>query len=142
MISEMAIANAGMVEAGVLFGAVSTRKVVLASADAGLRGRLKISLMGMRWEVFEAVGGAEAMARLDAIRPEALLVDSWLPDLEVSEFAGQIRMLYPALELMRMDGSADGQVRSPRRNELLHLLRGSSRESWRARLRRWRCYRR
>ncbi|HTF68831.1 MAG TPA: sigma-54 dependent transcriptional regulator [Edaphobacter sp.] len=123
MISEMAIANAGMVEAGVLFGAVSTRKIVLASADAGLRARLKISLTGMRWEVFEAVGGAEAMARLDAIRPEALLVDSWLPDLEVSEFAGQIRMLYPAVELMRMDGSADGQVRSPRRNELLHALR-------------------
>lgn len=123
MISEMAIANAGMVEAGVLFGAVSTRKVVLASADAGLRGRLNISLTGMRWEVFEAVGGAEAMARLDAVRPEALLVDSWLPDLEVSEFAGQIRMLYPTVELMRMDGSADGQVRSPRRNELLHALR-------------------
>lgn len=123
MISEMAIANAGMVEAGVLFGAVSTRKVVLASADAGLRGRLNISLTGMRWEVFEAVGGAEAMARLDAIRPEALLVDSWLPDLEVSEFAGQIRMLYPTVELMRMDGSADGQARSPRRNELLHALR-------------------
>lgn len=166
MISEMAIANAGMVEAGVLFGAVSTRKVVLASADAGLRGRLNISLTGMRWEVFEAVGGAEAMARLDAVRPEALLVDSWLPDLEVSEFAGQIRMLYPTVELMRMDGSADGQVRSPRRNELLHALREAQgmqgndtaawnvapttvpsvprimREGWRARLRRWRCYQR
>lgn len=123
MTSEMAIANAGMVEAGVLLGSVSTRRVVLASADAGLRGRLKISLTGMRWEVFEAVGGAEAMARLDTIRPEALLVDSWLPDLEVGEFAGQIRMLYPAVELMRMDGSTDGQVRSPRRNELLHALR-------------------
>jgi transcriptional regulator with GAF, ATPase, and Fis domain len=77
----------------------------------------------MRWEVHEAAGGAEAMARLDDVRPEALLVDSWLPDLEVGEFAGQIRMLYPTVELMRMDGGADGKARSPRRNELLHALR-------------------
>jgi DNA-binding NtrC family response regulator len=123
MAGAMTAMNAGMVETGVLLGTVSTRKVVLASSDAGLRDRLKNSLSGMRWEVFEAAGGAEAMARLDDVRPEALLVDSWLPDLEVSEFAGQIRMLYPALELMRMDGSADGQARSPRRNELLHALR-------------------
>jgi DNA-binding NtrC family response regulator len=123
MAGAMTAMNAGMVETGVLLGAVSIRKVVLASSDAGLRDRLKDSLSGMRWEVFEAAGGAEAMARLDDVRPEALLVDSWLPDLEVSEFAGQIRMLYPGLELMRMDGSADGQARSPRRNELLHALR-------------------
>jgi len=31
------------------------------------------------------------MAHLDAARPEALLLDSWLPDLEVGEFAEQIR---------------------------------------------------
>jgi transcriptional regulator with GAF, ATPase, and Fis domain len=73
--------------------------------------------------VYEAVGGADAMARVEAVRPEVLLVDSWLPDLEVSEFAVQIRMLYPAVELMRMDGSVDGRARSPRRNELLHALR-------------------
>jgi DNA-binding NtrC family response regulator len=123
MAGEAAMVDVGIVGTGVVLGAASTRKVVLASADAGLRGRLKNSLTGMRWEVYEAAGGAEAMARLDDVRPEALLVDSWLPDLEVGEFAGQIRMLYPAVELMRMDGGADGKARSPRRNELLHALR-------------------
>lgn len=123
MSDAAAMVSAGMVDAGVVLGAASTRKVVLASTDAGLRERLKRSLVGMRWEVYEAAGGAEAMARLDDVQPEALLVDSWLPDLEVSEFTGQIRMLYPAVELMRMDGGADGRVRSPRRNELLHALR-------------------
>jgi DNA-binding NtrC family response regulator len=98
-----------------------TRTVVLASADAGLRQRLRTSL---RWQVREAGGGAEAMAFLEESRPEALLVDSWLPDLEVGEFAGQIRQMYPAMELLRVDGAADsGTVRSPRRNELLHALR-------------------
>jgi DNA-binding NtrC family response regulator len=120
---ETAMADARMVESGVQMGAASLRKVVLASADAGLRERLKNSLTGMRWEVYEASGGAEAMARLDDVLPEALLVDSWLPDLEVGEFAVQIRALYPAVELMQMDGGVDGVARSPRRNELLHALR-------------------
>ena len=99
------------------------RTVVLASADAGLRQRLRSSLTGLRWQVREASGGAEAMAQLEDSRSEALLVDSWLPDLEVGEFATVIRMLYPAMELLRVDGGADGGARSPRRNELLHALR-------------------
>ena len=108
---------------GIAEGVVFARKVVLASADVDLRTRLKTSLAGMRWEVYEAAGGAEAMARVDAVHPEALLVDNWLPDLEVGEFAGQMRVLYPAVEMVRMDGGVDGRARSPRRHELLHALR-------------------
>jgi transcriptional regulator with GAF, ATPase, and Fis domain len=63
------------------------------------------------------------MAQLEDSRSEALLVDSWLPDLEVGEFASVIRMMYPAMELLRVDGGVDGGARSPRRNELLHALR-------------------
>jgi DNA-binding NtrC family response regulator len=116
MVGEM------LVGAGVLNGA-SSRTVVLASADAGLRQRLRTSLTGLRWQVREASGGAEAIAQLEDSRSEALLVDSWLPDLEVGEFAGQIRVMYPGIELLRMDGGNDGGARSPRRNELLHALR-------------------
>jgi DNA-binding NtrC family response regulator len=101
----------------------AVRTVVLASADAALRQRLRTSLTGLRWQVREASGGAEAMAQLEDARSEALLVDSWLPDLEVGEFASVIRMMYPAMELLRVDGGVDGGARSPRRNELLHALR-------------------
>jgi DNA-binding NtrC family response regulator len=111
-----AVLGSGAVQAGV-------RTVVLASADAGLRERLRASLVGLRWQVREAGGGAEAMAQLEDSRSEALLVDSWLPDLEVGEFASVVRMMYPAMELLRVDGGADGGARSPRRNELLHALR-------------------
>ena len=104
--------------------AVVQRSVVLASADAALRGRLRDSLAGMRWKVREAGGGAEAMAQLEEQRPEALLVDSWLPDLEVGEFAGHIREYFPGIDLLRVDGdSFEGGTRSPRRHELLHALR-------------------
>ena len=117
------------VERNMIFGEGSTepaaanRSVVLASADAGLRQRLRASLTGLRWQVREAAGGAEAMAQLEDERSEALLVDSWLPDLEVGEFASVIRMMYPAMELLRVDGGVDGGARSPRRHELLHALR-------------------
>src|SRR5258708_18603592 len=121
MVSEM-VAGSDVVGSGVL-DLAAARTVVLASADAGLRQRLRASLTGLRWQVREAGGGAEAMAQLEASRPEALLVDSWLPDLEVGEFAGQIRLMYPGMELMLVDGSVDGAARSPRRNELLHALR-------------------
>ncbi|MDE3106327.1 MAG: sigma-54-dependent Fis family transcriptional regulator [Acidobacteriota bacterium] len=103
---------------------VAIRTVVLASADVGLRQRLASRLKGLRWQVREAGGGAEAMAHLETLRPEAILLDTWLPDLEVTEFAGQILQMYPMLELLRVDGSeAGGASRSPRRNELLLALR-------------------
>ena len=116
MISE------SIVGAGAVDGVVG-RTVILASADTGLRQRLRISLAGLRWQVREAGGGAEAIAQMESSQPEAILVDSWLPDLEVSEFSGQIRLMYPGTELLRIDGVIDGAARSPRRNELLHALR-------------------
>jgi DNA-binding NtrC family response regulator len=103
---------------------VAVRTVVLASADADLRQRLRQQLTAMRWEVREAAGGAEAMACLEAAQAEALLVDSWLPDLEVGEFAGQMRRRHPGMDLLQIDGGTDESgTRSPRRNELMHALR-------------------
>ncbi|HEX7157752.1 MAG TPA: sigma-54-dependent Fis family transcriptional regulator, partial [Edaphobacter sp.] len=110
-------------DGGAAYGA-ALRTVVVASADAGLRQRLRSSLGAMRWKVLEAGGGAEAIAQIEGGRPEALLVDSWLPDLEIGEFSGQVRMMYPSVELMGMDGSAAEQgPQFPRRHELLHALR-------------------
>jgi DNA-binding NtrC family response regulator len=118
----MGIAQGSVLVSGAVVQA-GVRTVVLASADAGLRERLRASLVGLRWQVREAGGGAEAMAQLEDSRSEALLVDSWLPDLEVGEFASVVQMLYPAMDLLRVDGGVDGAARSPRRNELLHALR-------------------
>jgi len=103
---------------------VTARTVVLISVDADLRARLRQELTALRWEVREAAGGAEAMALLEEQGAEAMLLDSVLPDLEVSEFAGEMRTRHPVMELMRMDGNGDEEgARSPRRNELLHALR-------------------
>ena len=102
------------------------RSVILASADASLRQRLRNSLSGLRWDVREARGGAEAIAQLEGRPTEALLLDHWLPDLEVAELAEQIGALYPFMELLRIDGDPiAGGTRSPRRHELLHAVRES-----------------
>jgi DNA-binding NtrC family response regulator len=104
--------------------AALNRTVVLASADASLRRRLNDSLTGLRWQVREANGAAEAMAQLEEQPTEAMIFDDWLPDLEVVEFAIHVNALYPGMELLRVDGDAiAGAARSPRRNELLHALR-------------------
>ena len=108
----------------------ATRTVVLTSADVGLRVRLRRELTALRWEVRETAGGAEAMALLEERGAEAMVLDSVLPDLEVSEFAGEMRTRHPVMELLRMDGNGDDAgARSPRRNELLHALRHAQQDA-------------
>ncbi len=133
------------------------RTVVVASADASFRQRLSKSLTDLRWRVREAGGGAEALAHLDDAAAEALLLDAWLPDLEVVEFARQLQQVYPEIDLVqiggdpessasrssRAQGSQSGSTsvggpptisnssapaRSPRRNELLHAIRVAQEE--------------
>jgi len=106
--------------------------VVLVSADAAMRQRLRERLAGLRWRVREAGGGAQAMLDLATRPAEAMLVDGWLPDLEVGEFAAQARLLYPEMELLRLDSDRSGDTGrgwSPRRDELLHAMREAQEEA-------------
>jgi DNA-binding NtrC family response regulator len=117
---------------------VAARSVVVVSTDTGLRQRLAVILAESRWQVCEAQGGAEAMLHLESQHCVAMLIDSWLPDLEVGEFAAHVRLLYPSLELLRVDGTGDaarGARRSSLRDELLHAIRvageqGGARSLW------------
>jgi DNA-binding NtrC family response regulator len=105
-------------------GKAGVKTVVVVSPDAALRRRLNACLSGLRWNVREAQGGAEALAQLEDQPVEALLLDAWLPDLDVVELTQQIRSLHPELDLLRIDGEPiAGSVRSSRRHELLYALR-------------------
>lgn len=79
------------------------RNAVLASPDDAFRSRVRETLAAMRWRVREARGGAEALAHLSHGVSEALLLDSWLPDLEIEEFIEEIRRLHPAVHLILAD---------------------------------------
>ena len=101
------------------------RSAVLASSDLPFRNRVRETLAGMRWRVMEADGGAEALAQLSGAPCEALVLESWLPDLEIEEFIGDFRRLHPAVDLVMADGRAARPGTAPcrHRNELLHALR-------------------
>jgi len=103
------------------------RVVLIASSDTSLRERLRHSLTGLRWQVLEASSGAEAWMASQSIRQlEAILIDSWLPDLDVSEFLVEFHRLYPQVDLMMTDGVAgQDSPRSSYHQELLYALRRS-----------------
>jgi DNA-binding NtrC family response regulator len=103
---------------------VRTRTALIASADGSFRQRLSETLIGLRWQVREAESGADAWTQAQAAVPEAMIVDSWLPDLELIEFLREFRERFPHVDLIAAGGAQDAQgPRGPYRQELLYALR-------------------
>ncbi len=102
------------------------RTALVASADRSFRQRLNEILTGLRWQVREAEGGAEAWTETELTIPEAMIVDSWLPDLDHNEFLRSFRSTFPDVDLLVANGSAAHEgLRCPHRQELLYALRRS-----------------
>jgi DNA-binding NtrC family response regulator len=100
------------------------RTAILISSDASFRSRLGHTLSGLRWQVREAVSGAQAWAEADVSVPEAAIVDAWLPDLELAEFLREFRSTFPRVDLVPSEGpQLEGCPRSPYHQELLYALR-------------------
>ncbi len=103
---------------------VAPRSVVIACSDRSTRSRLRQVLEEMRWSVRETGGAAETIIEVERIVPEALVVDTWLPDLELSEFVVLLQNTHPALEIIRVDGVALHKgAKAQRRQELMACLR-------------------
>jgi DNA-binding NtrC family response regulator len=98
----------------------------VASADRSFRQRLSEILTGLRWQVREAEGGAQAWAEAETTPPEAIIVDSWLPDLDLAEFLTDFRTRFPEVDLVTTGSSSPRECpRGPYRQELLYALRRS-----------------
>ena len=103
---------------------IRPRTAVVASADGNFRQRLSEILTGLRWQVREAEGGAQAWAEALATPPEAVIVDSWLPDLDLAEFLRDFHGSYPDVDLVSASSSSPQETpRGPYRQELLYALR-------------------
>jgi DNA-binding NtrC family response regulator len=100
------------------------RTALVVSADASFRRRINEVLTNLRWQVREAEGGAQAWAEAGVASPEAVIVDSWLPDLDRDEFLASFRCSFAEVDVVTADG-ASGQEspRGPHRQELLLALR-------------------
>src|SRR4051794_30160425 len=103
----------------------ASRTAVLVSSDICFRRRVSETLKGLRWNVHESGSGAEALSELEMHPPEAVILDSWLPDLEIGEFVREFRREHPEVELVVVNGMEGGdyEARSPRRHELLYAIR-------------------
>jgi DNA-binding NtrC family response regulator len=105
---------------------IRPRTALVTSADRNFRQRLSETLTGLRWQVRVAEGGAQAWAEAGVAQPEAIIVDSWLPDLDLAEFLKDFRAFYPEVDLVTASGSiAQESPRGPYRQELLYALRRS-----------------
>ena len=103
---------------------IRPRTALVASADSSFRERLSSILTGLRWQVTEAEGGAQACGHAEANTIDAIIVDSWLPDLDTAELLKDLRKAFPAVDLLTT-GSFPVQEspRGPYRQELLYALR-------------------
>jgi DNA-binding NtrC family response regulator len=100
------------------------RIALVASADRSFRQRLVQVLAGLRWQVREAEGGAQAWTEAEAALPDAVIVDSWLPDLDLGEFLGEFKERFPEVDLVTAAGNVAAESpRGPYRQELLYALR-------------------
>ena len=107
-----------------------SRTALVTSADAAFRQRVSEVLTSLRWQVREAEGGAQAWAEAGFAVPEAVIVDSWLPDLDLEEFLKDFRAAFPAADVVTADGSSShASPRGPHRQELLLALRKADEET-------------
>ncbi|HTW80259.1 MAG TPA: sigma-54 dependent transcriptional regulator [Terracidiphilus sp.] len=103
---------------------IRQRAVMVISADRSFRQRLAHTLNGLRWNVREAEGGAQAWSEAEASTLDAVIVDSWLPDLDLTEFITDFHGGFPNVDILSADGTARSDApRGPYRQELLYAMR-------------------
>lgn len=80
---------------------------VVASANQELRKRILKRLRARSWTVEEAMGGAEALALVEDGTFGALLLDRWLPDLEVAELVEILKARHPQVRVLLLGSEAE-----------------------------------
>jgi DNA-binding NtrC family response regulator len=84
---------------------------VVASPDSAFRTKLIESLRVRNCTVQEARGGAEALAKLEAGGCQALLLDHWLPDLDIAEFLHIVKRRHPQLKVVIINSRTGAPAR-------------------------------
>ena len=103
---------------------MGSRRVVLAVADGLLRETLAAELRAMRWGVREAEGAAGVLALLAREPAAAVILDPWLPDLEMDECVAALAHCCPEMDILASDGSRLGASppRGAHRAELFYAM--------------------
>src|SRR5258706_13740649 len=78
-------------------------RILIASADAAFRQRVKKDPLYAGADSEEAVGCAHALAKLLQFQYDSVLLDRNLPDLDAVEVAEQIRKHFPSRDVEQLD---------------------------------------
>ncbi|MBZ5597363.1 MAG: sigma-54 dependent transcriptional regulator [Acidobacteriia bacterium] len=83
-----------------------TGGVLVASPSTFLREQVLHSLPDRRWPVQEALGGAEALVKLETGDWQVLYLDRRLPDLDAEELIEIIKQRFPGIEVVMLDSDS------------------------------------
>jgi DNA-binding NtrC family response regulator len=93
---------------------------LIASPNSALRERVLHRLNGRCRPVQQALGGADALAKLESGNWRVLFIDRHLPDLDAEELVSMIRRRRPHIQVVLID-SDDGLQREPEEEEADHV---------------------
>jgi len=81
--------------------------VIVASSNAGLRRQILQSLTSSRVAAAEALGGADALGKLETSECQLLLLDRRLPDLDAEELLQIIHRRFPGIDVLLLDDAGN-----------------------------------
>lgn len=81
--------------------------VIVASSNPGLRRQILQSLTLSRVTAAEAMGGADALGKLENSECQLLLLDRRLPDLDAEELLQTIHRRFPGIDVLFLDESGN-----------------------------------
>jgi DNA-binding NtrC family response regulator len=95
----------GALTGGVLIGGALTGGALIASPDSALRAQVMLRLNGRCRPVQHALGGADALAKLEKGDWQVLFLDRRLPDLDGDELMAIIQRRFPATQVVMLDSA-------------------------------------
>ena len=101
--------------------------VIVASSNSGLRKQIIQNLMLSRITAAEAMGGADALGKLESTECQLLLLDRRLPDLDAEELLQTIHQRFPGIDVLILDESGSPALPVKWRNaNAVHLVQAMS----------------
>lgn len=98
--------------------------VIVASANAAIRQQILQRFQSSSVRACEAVGGADAIGKLEASECQLLLLDGRLPDLQPEDVLRDVNARFPGIDVLLLDETGrpqlPGQWRSSDNRQLLH----------------------
>jgi CheY-like chemotaxis protein len=81
--------------------------IMVVDDDADVRGFIAETLRALGFEAYEAADGAAALAALERLRPDAVVLDFAMPGCNGADVAREMRKLKPDLPIVFASGFSE-----------------------------------